>query len=189
MFTATVANANISRLPNSTSSPVTLFTDSRQLVKFDTAFDTINQVYLIVWGTQAASPVEGQFVSATGTKLGGSFAISSGSQQSGWARVVYSVEQQRFLVTYTKITGTSSFQRAAQFVTYSNGPHLLGSEIIIDSFSGPSAGGSTGAAYSSSAGVFFGDLVEICRFASTVLRRGRQSEWRRRHVVSAHESE
>ncbi|MCC7007864.1 MAG: hypothetical protein IT184_03535, partial [Acidobacteria bacterium] len=133
--------------------PTTVADDSRRLVRFDAAFDSINNVYLVVWGTQSSGPVNGQFVGQDGGPIGARFAISTGSQQAGWARVVYSPEQQRFLVAYTKVLGATSHQRTARFLSYNAGsPAFLTSEIPVATFRDP--GNSAGIAYSPGAGVF-----------------------------------
>ena len=142
MFVAAPAYAEITRI----AGPTHVLSESRLFVKFDTAFDPVNQVYLTVWGTQHNGPANGQFISLGGTPIGSPFRISDGAQQSGWARVIYA-EQGRFLVSYTKILGTSLHQRVARFVRYASGSGSLGSEIVIDTWNG-GAGGEPGMAYS-----------------------------------------
>ena len=143
------AAADVQRL----SGPTTVRDESKLLVQFDTAYDTVNNVYLVVWGTQGAGPVNGQFLTFNGAPVGGVFAISTGAQQSGWARVIYSPEQQRFVVAYTKVLGTASHQRTIRMLTYSNGsPSFLTNEISIASFR--DSGNSSGLAYSPGASTF-----------------------------------
>jgi hypothetical protein len=138
------ADASITRI----AGPTDFWAESRLLVKFDVAFDTTNQVYLAVWGTQATGPTNGQFLSTNGTAIGSPFAISSGTQQAGWARVIYSAEQGKFLVAFTRILSASQHQRVARFVTYqSPTTRTLSPEIIIETWNG-GAGTDTGMAYS-----------------------------------------
>ena len=40
---------------------------------FDSAFDTINRIYLVVWGTQANGPVNGMFLNEAGAAITGTF--------------------------------------------------------------------------------------------------------------------
>ena len=123
-------------------------------VKFDSAFDTTNRVYLVVWGTQATGPVNGIFLNEAGTPVGAVFAISDGAQQSGWARVIYSATEGKFLVSYVKILAVNYHQKIARFVTYSGGTGSLGPEIPLDTWSG-GAGNETGIAYSAPSRRFF----------------------------------
>jgi hypothetical protein len=146
---AASASASITRLLG----PSVIFHESRLFVKFDAAYDSANNVYLVVWGTQAAGPVNGLFLDRAGNPISGIFAISEGPQQSGWARVVYSPQQGRFLVGYTKILGSGVHQRAARFVQYAGGPSLPLPEIILSTWSG-SPGTGTGLTYSPGAGKF-----------------------------------
>lgn len=151
IFTAAsgVAEANITRI----TGPVQVASEGKAVIKFDAAFDTINQKYLVVWGTQGPGPTVGQFLNVNGVPEGPQFAISIGAPQSGWARVVYSQAQQRFFVVYTKILGTNLHQRTARMLAYTpNGPSFLTGEIWLDTF-GP-AGDAGGVAYSPGAGVF-----------------------------------
>jgi hypothetical protein len=136
--------------------PTTLFSDGLLLIKFDLAFDTANQVYLQVWGTQNSGPTKGQFLNVNGMPIGGVFPISLGGHQAGWARVEYSPQQQRFLVVYTKLVGGSPAmnERDARYVTYSNGTPIFSNEILID-FYGGHPGDATGLAYSPAANKFF----------------------------------
>ncbi|HEX5216137.1 MAG TPA: VCBS repeat-containing protein [Vicinamibacterales bacterium] len=136
--------------------PTTLFSDGLLLIKFDVAFDSVNQVYLQVWGTQNSGPTKGQFLSIDGLPIGGVFPISLGGHQAGWARVEYSPQQQRFLVVYTKLVGGSPAmnERDGRYVTYSNGTPIFSDEILID-FYGGHPGDATGLAYSPAANKFF----------------------------------
>ncbi len=136
------------------SGPTDLLGEPRILVKFDAAFDTANRVYLIVWGTQNTGPVNGLFLNEAGVAVGGVFPISAGAQQSGWARVIYSPEQGKFLVSYVKILGPNQHQKLARFVTYASGTGSLSNEIPIDSWTG-GAGNETGLAYSAASQRFF----------------------------------
>ena len=43
---------------NRVGGPQVLVNEPRALVRFDSAFDTINRIYLVVWGTQARRPGE-----------------------------------------------------------------------------------------------------------------------------------
>src|SRR3954470_19002512 len=113
-----LANAAVTRI----AGPGTLFSDSRRFVKFDAAYDSLNRVHLVVYGTQGAGPVNGMFVNEAGQPVSGVlFAVSDGAQQSGWARVIFSPEQGKFLVSYVKIVGTEHHQKIARFVTYAGG--------------------------------------------------------------------
>src|SRR5688572_17570705 len=84
---------------------------------------------------------------------GAPVAISGPSLQSGWARVVYSAETGKFLVSYTKLIEFKPdvHQKAARFVTYSSGAPALGTEIILDTW-GPNAGSESGVAFANVGG-------------------------------------
>jgi len=146
-----LANAAVTRI----AGPGTLFSDSRRFVKFDAAYDSLNRVHLVVYGTQGAGPVNGMFVNEAGQPVSGVlFAVSGGAQQSGWARVIFSPEQGKFLVSYVKIVGTEHHQKIARFVTYAGGGAAsLGPEMILDDWLGGS-GTATGIAYASASGRF-----------------------------------
>src|SRR3954469_2413991 len=95
-FLATSVQASITRV----SGPTNLLDEPSVFVKFDAAFDTVNRVYLAVWGTQFAGPTKGLFLNEAGAPIGGPFAISDhsdGALQAGWARVAYSAPEGRFL--------------------------------------------------------------------------------------------
>jgi hypothetical protein len=137
------AHASLTRL----AEPTTNLTESRLFVKFDAAFDSANQVHLVVWGTQSFGPANGVFLNNNGAAVSGRFGLSDGPYQAGWARVIYSAEQGKFLVSYTKILGPGIHQRVARFVTYQSGSAAVSPEIIIDTWNG-GAGGEPGMAYS-----------------------------------------
>src|SRR6187397_708089 len=80
--------------------PTTVINEPEGLIKFDAAFDTVNQVYLVVWGTQGVN-LHGQFLNVNGQPLGAIFTIQN---LSGWVRVTYSAQQQKFMLGYTRIT-------------------------------------------------------------------------------------
>jgi len=148
---AATAHASITRV----SGPLDLINESKVFVKFDAAFDSVNRVYLAVWGTQFAGPTNGMFLNEAGVPLGAPFAISDhsdGSLQAGWARVIYSAQEGKFLVSYTKILAANVHGKAARFVTYSGGP-VLSSEITIASGYGH-PGTESGIAYSVPARTF-----------------------------------
>ncbi len=129
-FLATSVQASITRV----SGPTNLVDEPKVFVKFDAAFDSVNRVYLAVWGTQFAGPAKGLFLNEAGTPISGVFAISDhsdGSPQAGWARVIYSAQEGKFLVSYVKILAANTHAKAARFVTYSNGGPLLSPEITI----------------------------------------------------------
>jgi hypothetical protein len=128
VLTAATAHASITRVSN----PADIVYESRVFVKFDAAFDSVNRVYLAVWGTQFAGPVNGLFLNEAGTPIGGPFAISDssdGSLQSGWARVIYSAQEGKFLVSYTKILAANVHGKAARFVAYAGGGPVMSAEI------------------------------------------------------------
>ena len=97
------------------------------------------------------------FLNEAGGAVTGVFGISNGPHQSGWARVTFSAEQGKFLVTYTKIRpdlGLNGHQKLARFVTYTgNGPVMGASEILLDQWAGP-AGTETGVTYSPQSNMF-----------------------------------
>jgi len=149
-FSSTTANAAITRI----AGPTPLFSEGRQFVKFDVAYDEVNQVYLAVWGTQASGPVNGMFLNQSGVPITSVFPISLGSQQAGWARVAYSAQLGKFLVTYTKIFGGGNHQKAVRFVQYAGGgPSMPAGEITLDSWNG-NAASEAGVVYSPAAGKF-----------------------------------
>ena len=135
--------------------PTTVHNEPKLFVGLGGAFDSVNNVHLVVWGTQSPGPLNGLFLNADGAALGAAFPISSGPEQAGWGSVVYSPEQQRFLVSYTKILGSSSHQRAFKLLTYngSGGPSFLTNETILANFA-RAFGDPPSVAYSPGAGVF-----------------------------------
>jgi len=134
--------------------PTAIYSESRGLVKFDAAYDSVNRVHLVVWGTQLLGPVNGLLLNEAGQPLTQlPFAVSDGPQQSGWARIIYSPEQGKFLVTYVRIVGPQHHQKVARFIRIVNGAPALGPEMILDDWSGDS-GTATGIAYSAPAGKF-----------------------------------
>jgi FG-GAP-like repeat len=152
MLIAGTAQGSITRV----SGPTNLFNESKVFVKFDAAFDSVNRVYLAVWGTQFAGPTNGLFLNEAGAPIGNIFAISDhsdGALQAGWARVVYSPQQGKFLVSYVKIFPSSVHAKAARFVAYSGGAPALSSEIRIATWAGH-PGTESGIAYSAAAGKF-----------------------------------
>jgi len=148
-FGSTRVDASISRI----AGPTPLFNEGRQFVKFDVAYDEANHVYLVVWGSQAAGPTNGMFLNQSGAPISGAFAISQGPQQAGWARVAYSSQLGKFLVTYTKILGGGAHQKLARFVQYAGGSPSMPPEIPIDSWTG-NAASESGLVYSPAAGKF-----------------------------------
>jgi hypothetical protein len=160
-FVPSQVSAAISRV----TGPGVLFNEPRAFVRFDAAFDTVNRVFLVVWGTQANGPVNGMFLNEAGAAITGAFAISErfdpvtnvGPLQSGWARVTYSQEQGKFLVSYVKIRadfGANAHEKLARFVTYTSGGPVLGAtETFIDRWRGP-AGTETGLTYSPESNLF-----------------------------------
>ena len=70
------------------------------LVKTYAAFDDVNQVYLVVWGTQEPRPALGIILNTAGEPVTQPFAISDPHGAAGYVRV--SAGGGRFLVTYTK---------------------------------------------------------------------------------------
>jgi len=130
MLTAATAHASITRVRN----PVDIVYEPKVFVKFDAAYDSVHRVYLAVWGTQFAGPVNGLFLNEAGAPIGGPFPISDqsdGSLQSGWARVIYSAQEGKFLVSYTKILAANVHGKAARFVAYSGGAPAMSGEIRI----------------------------------------------------------
>jgi hypothetical protein len=159
LFASISAHAAVTRV----AGPATLYAESRGLVKFDAAYDSQNHVYLVVWGTQLAGPVNGMLVSEAGAPLTGLFALSAGLQQSGWARVIYSAEEGKFLVSFVRIMGPQHHQKVARFVTVSGSTPSVGPEMILDDWTGD-AGTATGIAYSAPSGKF---LVTWSHYAFT----------------------
>jgi len=130
MLMAGTAGASISRVSN----PADIVYEPKVFVKFDAAFDSVNRVYLAVWGTQYSGPTNGVFLNEAGTPIAAPFAISDhsdGSLQAGWARVIYSAQEGKFLVSYTKILSPGVHGKAARFVSYSGGNPVLSGEIKI----------------------------------------------------------
>ena len=70
---------------NRVGGPHVLVNEPRALVRFDSAFDTINRIYLVVWGTQAAGPVNGMFLNEAGQRRHRRVRDLGGPHQSGWA--------------------------------------------------------------------------------------------------------
>src|SRR4051812_25356764 len=134
--------------------PTTLLSEGRALVKFDAAHDSVHRVYLVAYGTQALGPINGILLDENGAALTNLFALSDGPQQSGWARVIFSAEQGKFLVSYVRIMGPSVHQKVARFVTVTNNAPTLGPEMILDGWTG-NAGTATGMAYAAASGKFF----------------------------------
>jgi hypothetical protein len=151
LVAALVIKAALTRI----AGPATVANEPRLFVGLDGAFDSINNVYLVVWGTQGPGPLNGLFLDVNGSALGGVFPISPGPEQAGWGSVVYSPEQQRFLVSYTRILGPSLHQRAFRMLAYNGagGPAFLTGEVPLATF-GRAFGDAPGVAYSPAAGVF-----------------------------------
>ncbi len=146
MLIAGSAQASITRISN----PLDVVSEPKVFVKFDAAFDSINRVYLAVWGTQFAGPVKGIFLNEAGVPITAPFAISDhsdGSPQAGWARVIYSAQEGKFLVSYTKILAPNVHGKAVRFVAYSGGGLVMSNEIKIASGYGH-PGTESGLAYS-----------------------------------------
>src|SRR3954471_4737539 len=146
MLVAGAAGASITRVSN----PANIVNEPKVFVKFDAAFDSVNRVYLAVWGTQFAGPVNGVFLNEAGTPVSGVFAISDhsdGSLQAGWARVIFSAQEGKFLVSYTKILAPNVHGKAARLVAYSaGGPSMSGEIRIASGYGHP--GTESGIAYS-----------------------------------------
>src|SRR4051812_29266163 len=139
MLVAGAAGASITRVSN----PANIVNEPKVFVKFDAAFDSVNRVYLAVWGTQFAGPVNGVFLNEAGTPVSGVFAISDhsdGSLQAGWARVIFSAQEGKFLVSYTKILAANVHGKAARFVAYSGGGLVMSGEIKIAGSRDPVSG-------------------------------------------------
>jgi hypothetical protein len=140
---AQTVEAGLARL----NGPNHVYDEYMTINRFDAAFDTASQLYLLVWGTSAAGPAKGQLLNAAGMPQGSPFAISDGSLHAGWARAIYSPEEGKFLLSYTKILGPGRHQRVARFLAYQSGSLNFGPEMIIDTWSGGS-GEASGMAYS-----------------------------------------
>jgi hypothetical protein len=177
ILTAGSAQGSITRI----TGPANLIDEPKVFVKFDAAFDRVNRVYLAVWGTQFAGPTEGLFLNEAGTPIGGAFAISDhsdGSLQAGWARVIYSAEEGKFLVSYTKILAPNVHGKAARFVAYSGGGPSLSPEIRIASGYGH-PGTESGLAYSAQSRTFlvtwwtyYGPTVKPVTFVTAINAAG-----------------
>ena len=142
------ANAAITRV----AGPTTINFDGRQFVTMDSAYDSINRVFLVVYGTNTPVVSNGIFVNESGVPVSAPLVLSDGSLQAGWTRVTYSAAAGKFLVTYVKILGASPahHQRYARFLSYGAG---LGPEILIDDWLGDS-GSASGLTYSTMSGKF-----------------------------------
>jgi VCBS repeat protein len=147
---AAQTNAAVTRV----AGPGTIYSESRALVKFDAAYDSINRLHLVVWGTQGLGPVNGLLVNEAGQPLTQlPFAVSDGAQQAGWARIIFSPEEGKFLVSYVRIMGPQHHQKVTRFVRIVNNSPVLGPEMILDDWIGDS-GTATGMAYSAPARKF-----------------------------------
>jgi hypothetical protein len=172
MLLAGTAQGSITRV----AGPTNLVNESKVFVKFDAAFDSINRVYLAVWGTQFAGPVNGLFLNEAGTPISGVFAISDqsdGSLQAGWARVIFSAQEGKFLVSYTKILAPNVHGKAVRFVAYSGGPVMSGEIRIASGYGHP--GTESGLAYSVPARTFlvtwwtyYGPTVKPVTFVTAI---------------------
>src|SRR3954468_9226350 len=96
--------------------PTTFSGEPKGFFKFDAAYDSAHRVYLAAWGTQLAGPVNGVLLNESGVPVSGIFPLSDGAQQSGWARVIFSSQHGKFLVSYVRIVGALHHQKVARFV-------------------------------------------------------------------------
>jgi hypothetical protein len=149
LLLAVSAQAGVTRV----AGPTTILGESRGFFKFDAAYDSQHRLYLAAWGTQLPGPVNGLLLNESGVPVSSVFPLSDGAQQSGWARVVYSAEQGKFLVTYVRIVGVQHHQKVARFVTVSNNTASLGAEKILDDWTGDS-GTASGVTYARASGKF-----------------------------------
>jgi hypothetical protein len=123
-----------------------IFSGPGTLFQAQVAFDEVNQVYLVVWGTFNPQPCLGIVLNAQGQPITAPFAISDGQTRSGWARV--SAGGGRFLVTYTKYVGGTDDRpvtaQMARFVTVNGGvPQIASAEIPLDALGNGSSDAGT----------------------------------------------
>ncbi len=123
-----------------------IFSGPGTLFQAQVAFDEVNQVYLVVWGTFNPQPCLGIVLNAQGVPITAPFAISDGQTRSGWARV--SAGGGRFLVTYTKYVGGTDDRpvtaQMARFVTVNGGvPQIASPEIPLDALGSGSSDAGT----------------------------------------------
>ena len=129
----------------------------------------------------------GIFLNEAGVPVTAPFAISDhsdGSPQAGWARVIYSAQEGKFLVSYTKILAPNVHGKAVRFVAYSARGPVMSGEIKIASGTGH-PGTESGLAYSVPSRTFL--VTWWTYYGPTVkpdhLRHGHQCHnWRHRGV-------
>jgi uncharacterized repeat protein (TIGR02543 family) len=86
---------------------------------FHVAFDSVNQVYLVVWD---GGPPKGRFLNKQGLPIGDPFNIAVPGEPAGWTNVGFGgpPDKPRFVVTYTIGNGTNN-PKMARLVTYRAG--------------------------------------------------------------------
>jgi hypothetical protein len=113
-----------------------IFSGPGTLFSTQVAFDEVNQVYLVVWGTFNPQPALGIVLNAAGQPVTQVFVISDGPVTAGWVRV--SAGGGRFMVTYNKTVGGTEREpivhQLARFVTYNAGAgvQFASGEIVVD---------------------------------------------------------
>ena len=112
MLMASTAQASITRVSN----PTDIVYEPRVFVKFDAAFDSINRVYLAVWGTQFAGPVNKWFKRGRSASHRPVCDLRSLRWQPAGrvGPVIYSAQEGKFLVSYTKILAPNVHGKAVR---------------------------------------------------------------------------
>jgi hypothetical protein len=117
-----------------------IFSGPGTLFSAQVAFDEVNQVYLVVWGTMNPQPALGIVLNTAGHPITPVFVISDGPARAGWVRVA--AGGGRFLVTYNKVVSGGDrnpiSHQLARFVSYSasTGVQFPSGEIFVDNLGG-----------------------------------------------------
>jgi hypothetical protein len=128
---ATPARADLVPISN----PTVVFNGPGTEVVPALAFDSVNKIYLVAWGTTQIGPCLGRFLDATGQPLGNVFTLSDGATQCGWVRAT--AGGGKFLVTFNKLSGGTAkapilFQLGRVISYTPNGPQFATGEVFID---------------------------------------------------------
>jgi hypothetical protein len=100
--------------------------------QFHVAYDSVDQVYLVVWD---GNPAKGRFLTKLGAPIGDPFNIAASGEPAGWTNVGFGgpPDKPRFVVTYTIGNGTTN-PKVARLVTYKAGvaPDVSSAIKLVD---------------------------------------------------------
>lgn len=121
-------------------SPSLIFSEPSIFVRLKVAFDEVNRVYLVVWGTNHANPVFGLFLDREGRPIGSRFAVTDYSTEGfcGFPSVAWggASGSETFIVTYSQLNGTSN-PKHVRFLRYDQGTAVIWAPVYVaDLYSG-----------------------------------------------------